>query len=95
MTRFALAAQAEVDLVDIASYITQDSPKAASRFIERLERIFTMLAASPKLGRLREELAPNLRCFPVDQYLIFYFPAKGGIEVARVLHGARDLPNLF
>jgi len=47
MTRFALAAQAEVDLVDIASYITQDSPKAASRFIERLERIFTMLAASP------------------------------------------------
>lgn len=95
MSRFVLARQGEVDLVDIASYIAQDNPRAASRFIDRVEQIFKRLAASPGIGRLREELAPNLRSFPVDHYLIFYFPAKTGIEVARVLHGARDIPNLF
>jgi len=95
MSRVVLAAQAEEDLVDIASYIAQHSPKAASRFVERFEQVFALLAASPQIGRLRPEFAPNMRSFPVDRYVIFYFPTKRGIEIARVLHGARDLPSLF
>lgn len=27
--------------------------------------------------------------------LIFYLPANSGIDVVRVLHGARDIDNLF
>ena len=95
MSRVIFIPQAEEDLFEIAVHIAQENPEAAIRFLERIEQICAVIAASPEIGRLREELAPNLRSFPVDQYLIFYLPAKGGIEVARVLHGARDLPSLF
>jgi toxin ParE1/3/4 len=49
----------------------------------------------PDMGRLREELAARLRRFPVGNYVVFYRSIAGGIEIARVLHGARDLPPLF
>jgi toxin ParE1/3/4 len=49
----------------------------------------------PQLGRRREELSPRLRSFPVGRYVIFYRPLENGIEIARVLHGARDFPPLF
>ncbi len=29
------------------------------------------------------------------KYLVFYIPRSDGIEVVRVLHGARDLPAIF
>jgi len=32
---------------------------------------------------------------PVGNYVIFYRPIEDGIVVIRVLHGARDLPELF
>ena len=47
------------------------------------------------MGRKRDELLPNLRSFPVGSYLIFYHPINQGIEVVRVLHGSRDIPNFF
>ena len=50
---------------------------------------------TPKWGRLREELAPRIRSFPVGRYVIFYRAGREGIEVARVLHGSRDIPMLF
>jgi len=48
------------------------------------------------MGRKVEELAPNLRSFPIGSYLIFYRPVEDGIELIRVLHGARDItPEYF
>jgi len=47
------------------------------------------------MGRSRFDLSPELRGFPVGSHLIFYRPAVDGIEVIRVLHGARDIPKLF
>jgi len=40
-------------------------------------------------------LAARLRSFPVGSYVIFYRPMENGVEIVRVLHGARDLPPLF
>jgi toxin ParE1/3/4 len=40
----------------------------------------------------------GMRRVPVtgfEYYLIFYLPHEGGIDVIRVLHGARDLDSLF
>ena len=54
-----------------------------------------MIADSPMIGRTREELAPGLRSFPVGNHVIFYRSVKNGIEVIRVLHGARDIEFLF
>jgi toxin ParE1/3/4 len=54
-----------------------------------------LLARMPELGRKRPDLAPDLRGFPIGNYIIFYRPVPDGIQVIRVLHGARDIPELF
>ena len=95
MSRVIVAPQAEEDLFEIAFHIAQDNPKAAGSLLERIERICALIAASPEIGRRRKEFGPELRSFPVDRYLVFYRPVRGGVEIARVLHGARDLPSLF
>jgi toxin ParE1/3/4 len=30
-----------------------------------------------------------------DQYLIFYRPTESGVEIIRVIHGKRDVEDLF
>jgi len=54
-----------------------------------------MLAENPKIGREHDELFLNLRSFPYKDYVIFYFPIENGVEIYRVLHGARDIESLF
>jgi toxin ParE1/3/4 len=87
--------QAFRDLDDIAAYIGLDNPQAALRFLDSLENRFHLLAASPGIGRLRPDLGTGIQGFPVDDYVIFYRQLAAGIEVVRVLHGARDIDNLF
>ena len=55
------------------------------------------LAGAPALGRIRPKLGPGLRSFVADRSVLFDRPLAGstGIELARVLHGARDLDALF
>jgi toxin ParE1/3/4 len=47
------------------------------------------------MGRERIDIAPLVRSFPVNNYLIFYRLIEEGIEIVRVIHGARNIPNLF
>lgn len=49
----------------------------------------------PESGRKRPDLAPDLRSLPVGNQVIFYRPIPDGIQVIRVLHGARDIPAVF
>jgi toxin ParE1/3/4 len=50
-----------------------------------------MLTDHPLAGRQRPELAPNLRSFPVGNYIIFYIPGPQGIELVRVLNARQDI----
>jgi toxin ParE1/3/4 len=86
---------AENDLTDIWVHIASDNPVAADALLDRIGEQCAMLAANPKAGRARPELFAELRSFPVGSYLILYRPEPGGIEVVRVLHGSRDLPQQF
>jgi len=85
------SARAERDLVEIGNFIARDSPANAARFIARLEEHCQLLASHPLVGRGRDEIAPGLRSLPFGRYLIFYRPMDNGVEVVRVLHGARDI----
>ena len=87
--------EARADLHEIWDYIAEDDVEAASRFVDLVEGKCTLLGRSPEIGRTRDELAPDLRSFPVGKYVIFYRPVKGGIEIVRVLSGWRDIPALF
>ena len=93
--------QAVRDLEDVSDYIRGDSPRAALRFLEAAERTFVLLAGQPGMGALYQTEDPGLvgLCrFPVSgfrNYLIFYLPIGGGIEVLAVVHGGRDIPSLL
>ena len=95
MRQYRVSDAARSDLDEIWFYIAQDNVDAADKFIRVIVSRFPRLAAMPQLGRQREELSARLRSFPVGRYVIFYRPMEKGIEIARVLHGARDFPPLF
>jgi toxin ParE1/3/4 len=95
MSEHRVSHSAREDLDRIWDYIAQDDPQAADRFVRLIVSKFVMLASMPQMGCPREELACGLRSFPVGNYIIFYRVMEGGVEIVRVLHGARDLPPLF
>lgn len=78
------------DLEEIVRYLGERDPAAATRMTDRLEAECWRLARDPGIGQPRPDLAPNVRFFPVGSYLIFYRESAEGIQVLRVLHGARD-----
>jgi toxin ParE1/3/4 len=49
----------------------------------------------PGLGRNRPDLAEDLKSFPTGNHVIFYRVVDGGIQILRVLHGARDIKKIF
>jgi len=87
--------RAQDDIIEIWSYIADDSETQADAFIDRLDAKFQLLAQQPGLGRIREELAPGLRSFPVGWYVVFYESISNSIVVVRVLHSARDVDVQF
>lgn len=95
MARVVLAVRAARDLDEIVSHVRRDDPATALRVLDEIEGACSRLALQPRMGRLRPELASRLRSFPVLSWIVFYRPMRGGIVVARVLHGARDIKTLF
>ena len=86
---------AAVDIFEIWDYIAEDSVSAADQWIDKLDQQFELLATQPLMGRARPELAAQMRSFPFGRYVIFYEPIDNGIDVVRVLHGARDIDTVF
>lgn len=81
--------------MEIWLYVAESNPPAADRLVAAIEAKCSYLAGSPGLGRPREDLAPGLRSFAVRNYVIFYRPLEDGIELIRVLHGAREIRGVF
>jgi toxin ParE1/3/4 len=87
--------QAEADLIEIWTYIAQDSLTRADKLLDEIDEKSQILAHSPLIGKARDELGPKIRSFPIGNYVLFYQPIEDGIEIIRVLHGARDIAALF
>jgi plasmid stabilization system protein ParE len=88
-------------VIDAARYIGQQNLSAALQFAEAVRKTEELLAQTPGIGAPRDfsrlELA-GMRLHSVQnfrKYLIFYLPKEHGIEIVRVLNGARDLSPLF
>ena len=95
MAVIVLQPRAKADLSDIWQFIAEDSDDQADAFIDLIDQKFQLLAQQSGLGRRREELAEGLRSFPVGRYVISYLPVPGGVQIVRVLHGARDIEAAF
>jgi toxin ParE1/3/4 len=93
---------ADGDLVAIFRYYLREAGlRVADRFFAEAEATFARLAGLPGMGTRYEHDHPalaDLCCFPVSRFrncLVFYRPVADGIEVLRVLHGARDIDNIL
>jgi len=99
--RLHISARADTDLVEIAEYISINNPAAASRSLHSCGDGMKLLARMPTVGpvyeienaRLSGMRKWGVKGFP--KYLIFYRFDDHTLFVARVIHGARDLPTLF
>ena len=94
--------QARQDLVDIFRYYAREAGlRLADRFLSQAEASFTRLADMPGLGTRYEHDHPALadvRVSPITgfrKYLVFYRSVADGIEIVRVLHGARDIQTIL
>ena len=89
------------DVEESAVYIGADNLGAALRFLEAAEGTIQLLLENPELGSTRSfkrRGLSGLRSFPIkgfDKHLVFYRPTEHGIDVLRILHGARDLGAIF
>ncbi len=93
MTRIVRRPKAEQDLDDIFNWIADQSPANADRYIARIISTIRHVAEMPQMGTLRLPSHLNIRSFPVGNHLVFYQLIDAGIEVIRVIHGARDWEN--
>ncbi|MDQ2746760.1 MAG: type II toxin-antitoxin system RelE/ParE family toxin [Acidobacteriota bacterium] len=93
--KFELTETARDDLKQIWIYSAERSRDSADKLLRELAKKFELLAENPKLGRSQNEFIYNLRGFPYKNYTLFYFPTEKGIEIYRVLHGARNIEDLF
>lgn len=95
MLGYSLALQAEIDLTEILEYIAADNREAALGMHEDFLACFDFISKSPKGGRTRDDLETGLRSHPKGSYIVFYRIAEQRVEIARVLHAARDIDAIF
>lgn len=94
--QFRLTKPAIQDIEQIAEYIANQSGfDRADRFLNKLDAKFAKIAQFPNLGRQRNEILPDLRSLPINNYLILYMVIGEEVEILRVISGYRDLSALF
>lgn len=92
---YRLRPQAEADIEAIALYIAEDNPSAARRWHEDICHLCRRIGGMPGIGIARPEVRPELRSFPIGNYLILYRQTDEGAEIVRVVHGARQWEDLL
>jgi toxin ParE1/3/4 len=91
------AAHQDVESV-LDHYLQEASPAVALKFIDQLEKAYVHLARHPGTGSPRYGHAlniPGLRSWPLMgfPYLVFYVDTEDCIDVWRVLHDRRNIPE--
>jgi toxin ParE1/3/4 len=82
------------DYGDIWSYVAERT-RTPRAIYSAFDATIQLLSDHPRGGPARPDLGARLRSFPVGEYIILYRPIRGGIELARVVHGARDFRQIF
>ena len=100
--RYTIKPKADLDLDQYCDYLAQaDGFDLAVRFLDAANSTFALLATQPAMGwrsRTRYPGLELLRVFRVSGFpsmLVLYRPISGGVEIVRVVHGARNLLALL
>ena len=90
------SADALDDLAEIWSYYASAAtPRTADNIVRRIENTSRILADYPLAGRARDEIRPGLRSIAARPHIIFYRVRANATEIVRVLHGWRDIDEIF
>lgn len=99
---FTFRPRARLDLLEQFLYLAEQATAAvAERYFTAVDATCALLAKQPLSGTLYDSGVARLEGMRRAQvsgfmaYLIFYMPRARGIEVVRILHGARDIERLF
>ena len=95
MARISRFRQAEEDILAIAEHIALDNPTAAASWLDKIEQTIALLATQPFMGQAVDHIRPGLRRLSQGNYLLFYEPRNDGVNLVRVLHGAREIESLL
>jgi toxin ParE1/3/4 len=87
--------ESDTDLRNIYRYIEVDNPAAAEGMLRRFRESLSMLSDMPGGEPARPEFGKDVRSFPVGKYLLLYRRVGGGIELLRVIHGARKVRRIY
>ena len=95
---FTLTPSASRDIDGILEYVLEQSGRNRALDVHRkLHEGFSRIGAQPKLlGHVRDDFAfESLRVYLVFPFFIIYLPETKPVQILRVIHGARDVPNAF
>lgn len=105
MFELIVSPSARADLIAQWDFFADEAGNLAlaDRFVACAEATFKKLACTPGLGRVRSFSNPkadDLRSWKVTDFprnLVFHrpLPEDRGVEIVRVVHGARDLGAMF
>ena len=87
----SFAAAARDDLLVIAfEGIARHGLRQSHAYQARLESVFALLLANPRMGRARPEIGGDVRSLVIGSHLAFYRAVETGIEILRIRHQHED-----
>lgn len=95
MVEIRQSPQSRIDIVDIWTYIAEDNIEAADLLIDQINSRILKLSNMPLQGEAVPSIREGVRRISVGNCVVYYEPIDRGIQVIRILHGARDHENLL
>jgi plasmid stabilization system protein ParE len=94
--RLSIETEAELDGIWLRMARESGSIEIATRIVDDIADRFWLLAQYPYIGRRRDDdLAPGLRSFPADDYVIIHrIESDEMVLILHVVHGSRDIVAL-
>ena len=84
----------------VAWYAEASGPTLASRFVDAVDETSALILAYPHAGSQRFDISPQgstllFRRTGRFPYLLFYLLHEDRIEIVRLLHERRDIPQIL
>lgn len=89
---------AQDDLLSALQWIARDNPNAAQGLLDAALSAAARIGAHPEIGALRSDLADEPYRFLAltgYSYIVVYNASRKPPLIVRIVHGARDLPELL
>ncbi|WP_319422434.1 type II toxin-antitoxin system RelE/ParE family toxin [Pleurocapsa sp. FMAR1] len=89
------------DLIELATYIGNNNLDISDDFLLAAENTFAQLGNFPQLGKSSKFDSPELidirqkAVKGFESYLVFYRLIEDGVEIIRVIHGARNVEDIL